>query len=79
MAKKRRVGRAKPGATVTRKVTRGPGKGDTVKFVANSSSAQEPGKLQARRVIKDRGAKGTQRSLPKGKKKKSGRRRTGHR
>lgn len=66
---KRKVGRAKPGSTVTRKVTRGPGKGDTVQFKANSSKARQPGKLQARRVIKDRGKKNTQRSLPKGKKK----------
>lgn len=67
---KRKVGRARPGATVTRKVTRGPGKGDTVQFKANSSKARNPGKLQARRVIRDTGKKGTQRSLPKGKKKR---------
>ncbi len=70
MAKTRKkISKAKPGKTVTRKVTRGPGKGDTVQFKANSASANEPGKLQARRVITDRGAKGTQASLPKGKKK----------
>ncbi len=70
MAKRRAKGRAKPGSTVTRKVSRGPGKGDTVQFKANSSKSQNPGKLVPRRVIKDVGKKGTQRSLPKGKKKK---------
>ena len=68
MAKK--IGKARPGKTVTRKVTRGPGKGDTVQFKANSSKANLPGKLNPRRVINDVGKKGTQKSLPKGKKKK---------
>ena len=63
-------GTAKPGSTRTRKVTRGPGKGDTVQFRANSSSAQEPGKLKPRRVIKDVGRKKTQKTLARGKKKK---------
>lgn len=67
--KRKAKGKAKPGSIVTRKVTRGPGKGDTVQFKANSSSAAMPGKLVPRRVIKDRGKKGTQNSLPKGKKK----------
>ena len=57
-------GFAKPGSSVTRKVKRGPGKGDTVKFVANSASSQEPGKLKPRVVVTDRGAKGTQSTLP---------------
>ena len=69
MAKKAR-GKAKPGSTVTRKVSRGPGKGDTVKFKANKSGTKHPGKLVPRRVIKDVGKKGTQKSLPKGKAKK---------
>ena len=68
MAKKK-VSQAKPGSSVTRKVTQGPGKGDTVKFKANSSKAKEPGKLKPRRVVKDVAPKGTQKSLPKGKKK----------
>lgn len=68
--KKKGRSHAKPGATVTRRVTQGPGKGDTVQFRANSASAQKPGKLVARRVITDRGTKGTQTSLPKGKKRK---------
>ena len=66
---RRGVGHATPGSTVTRKVTRGPGKGDTVKFTANSSSAQEPGKLKPRRVVKDVKPTGTQTSLARGKKK----------
>ena len=65
---KRKVSKAKPGSTVTRKVTQGPGKGDTVQFVANRPGTQHPGKLVPRRVVTDRGTKGTQRSLPKGKK-----------
>ena len=68
MAKKPK-GHAKPKASVTRKVSRGPNKGDTVQFRANSSSAAEPGKLKPRRVIKDVGAK-NRTSLLKGKKKK---------
>lgn len=63
-------GTAKPGRSVTRKVSRGPGKGDTVQFRANSASAQKPGKLVPRRVIKDVGRKNTQKTLLKGKKKK---------
>ena len=63
-------GKAKPGRTVTRKVSKGPGKGDTVQFKANSASSKHPGKLVPRRVIKDVGVKGTQMSLAKGKKKK---------
>ena len=69
MAKKG-ISHRKPGSTVTRKVTRGPGKGDTVRFKANSSSANKPGKLVPRRVIKDIKPKGTQSSLPKGKKRR---------
>jgi len=68
MAKKK--GQAKPGSTVTRKVTRGPGKGDTVQFTANRAGSKHPGKLVPRRVVVDRGTKGTQTSLPKGRKKK---------
>lgn len=64
-------GTAKPGSTVTRKVTKGPGKGDTVRFKANSASAQEPGKLKPRRVLKDVPPRGTQKTLAKGKKKKA--------
>ena len=68
MAKKPK-GHAKPKASITRKVTKGPNKGDTVQFKANSSSAAEPGKLVPRRVIKDAGKK-NRTSLLKGKKKK---------
>ena len=67
---RKKIGKTSPGRTVTRKVTKGPGKGDTVRFKANSSSAQRPGKLVPRRVIKDVKPKGTQHSLPKGKKPK---------
>jgi len=67
---KKGVGHAKPGATVTRKVTKGPGKGDTVQFKANSSKAREAGKLKPRRVIKDVAPTGTQKTLAHGKKKK---------
>lgn len=70
MARKKGISHRKPGSTVTRKVTKGPGKGDTVQFKANSSKAQIPGKLVPRRVIKDVKPKGTQRSLPKGKKRR---------
>jgi hypothetical protein len=59
MASKRKIGKAKPTSSVTRKVTRGVNKGDTVQFRANSSSAQQPGKLKPRRVIKDVGRKNT--------------------
>ena len=63
-------GFAKPGSTVTRKVSRGPGAGDTVQFKANSASANEPGKLKPRRVIKDVKPKKTQKTLEFGKKRK---------
>ncbi len=66
---KRKVGQATPGSTSTRKVTRGPNKGDTVKFKANKPGTQRPGKLVPRRVVKDVGPKNTAASLPKGKKK----------
>ena len=62
-------GRAKPGRTVTRKVTRGPGKGDTVQVKANSSKAALPGNLVPRRVIKDVGNKRVGSRIPKGMKK----------
>lgn len=68
MAKKK-ISKGKPGSTTTRKVTRGPNKGDTVQFKANSSSAAIPGKRVPRRVIKDVGKK-NRTSLLKGKKKK---------
>ena len=54
---KRHIGKARPGATVTRKVTKGPNKGDTVRFKANKSGTQEPGKLKPRLVVKDVGPK----------------------
>ena len=63
-------GHAKPGSTVTRKVSKGPNKGDTVKFKANKSGTKNPGKLVPRRVVKDVGTKNTAQSLPKGKKKR---------
>ncbi len=69
MAKSKK-GHAKPGSTTTRKVTRGPNKGDTVKFVANKAGTAHPGKQVPRRVVKDVGKKNTARSLPKGKKKR---------
>jgi hypothetical protein len=68
MAKKVK-GKAKPKVLVTRKVSRGPNKGDIVQFRANSASAAQPGKLKPRRVIKDVGPKNTS-TIPKGKKKK---------
>ena len=61
-------GTAKPKRSVTRKVTKGPNKGDTVQFRANSASSKHPGKLVPRRVIKDVGKKNVT-GLPKGKKK----------
>lgn len=70
MAKDRTKGKAKPGTSITRKVSRGPGKGDTVKFTANKPGTQNPGKLVPRRVVKDIGAKRTGSSIPIGKKKK---------
>lgn len=63
-------GKAKPGRTVTRKVSRGPNKGDTVTFKANKSGTAEPGKLKPRRLVKDVGTKNTTSSLARGKKKK---------
>ena len=68
MPGKKKVGSAKPKKTVTRRVTRGPNKGDTVRFKANSSSAAEPGKLKPRLVVKDRGKKNTS-TVPRKKKK----------
>lgn len=65
----RSKGHAKPGSTVTRKVSRGSNKGDTVTFKANKSGTKHPGKLVPRRVVKDVGSKNTS-SLPKGKKKR---------
>jgi len=62
-------GKAKPGRSVTRKVSRGPNKGDTVQFRANARGTQNPGKLVPRRVIKDVGTK-NKTGLAKGKKKK---------
>ena len=58
------MARAKPGSTVTKKVSRGPNKGDTVRFKANSASARIPGKLVPRRVVKDVGKKNTS-TVPK--------------
>lgn len=60
-------GTARPGSMVTRKVSRGPGKGDTVKFTANSASAAQPGKLKPRRVVKDVKPFKTQKTLARGK------------
>jgi len=70
MAAKKKKGQAKPGATVTRKVTKGPNKGDTVVFKANAPGTQFPGKLVPRRVVKDTGKKNVT-GLQKGKKKKT--------
>lgn len=67
-SKKKVSGTAKPGSLVTRRVSKGPGKGDTVLFRANSASAQKPGKLIPQVVIKDRGKKNTQSTLARGKK-----------
>jgi len=58
MAKKKKS-KAKPGAVVTRKSTQGKNKGDTVRFKANSSSAELPGKLNPKRVVRDVGSKNT--------------------
>lgn len=66
MATRRRKSHAKPGSMVTRKVTRGPNKGDTVKFTANKAGTKFPGKLNPRRVIKDVGKKNRS-GVPKGK------------
>ena len=65
MAKK--ISQARPGSMVTRKVTRGPGKGDTVKFTANRAGTKHPGKLVPRKVVKDVKPFRTQRSLTKNK------------
>jgi len=56
-------GAAKPGTTRTRKVSKGPNKGDTVTFKANTASAQEPGKLKPRTLVKDIGRKNRTTSL----------------
>ncbi len=70
MATKRKPkGRAKPGSTVTRKVSEGPNKGDLVQFKANEPGTQNPGKLVPRRVTKDLGPKKRGSSIPIGKKK----------
>jgi hypothetical protein len=69
MAGKKKISKAKPGSTVTRKVTKGPNKGDTVQFVANKAGTQNPGKLVPKRVVKNVGKKNTT-TLAKGKKKK---------
>ena len=69
MAAKKKISKAKPGATVTRKVTKGANKGDTVQFKANGPGTAHPGKLVPRRVVKNTGAKNTT-TLAKGKKKK---------
>jgi len=62
------MARAKPGSTVTKKVTRGKNKGDTVQFKANAPGTKHPGKLVPRKVIKDVGKKNTS-GVPKKKKK----------
>lgn len=72
MAKKK--SRAKPGSTVTKTVTKGPNKGDKVQFKANSASANLPGKLVPRRVIRDVGAKNTS-TVPKKSAKKAAKKR----
>ena len=73
MAARHRSKRAKPGSTVTKKVTKGPNKGDTVRFKANSPSAALPGKLVPRLVVRDVGP--TNRStVPKRRTKRRGKR-----
>lgn len=67
---KKPSGHAKPGSMTTRKVSRGPNKGDIVKFKANKAGTKNPGKLVARRVIKDVGSKRVGSSIALGKKKK---------
>ena len=71
MAKKKakKVGHARPGSTVIRRVKSGPGKGDLVEFRANSAGSAEPGKLKPRRVVKDVPPLRTQSTLAHGKKK----------
>lgn len=49
----------KPGSTFTKKITRGPNKGDTVKF-----KVAKGGKPFPTRVLKDRGKKSTLRNNP---------------
>ena len=66
----RAKGKAKPGSMITRKVSRGPGKGDTVKFKANNPGTKNPGKLVPRRVVKDVSPKRVVSSIPVGKKKR---------
>lgn len=67
MAEKK-ISKGKPGSMVTRKVSSGPNKGDTVKFTANSSSARLPGKMVPRKLVTDRGSKNRSK-LPRAKKK----------
>jgi len=69
MAKKTK-GHARPGSMTTRKVSRGPNKGDIVKFKANKPGTKNPGKLVPRRVVKDTGEKRVGSSIPVDKKKK---------
>ncbi len=66
-ARRHPKGRAKPGSTVTRRVSRGPNTGDTVRFRANRAGTQEPGKLKPRQVIRDVGPKNRS-GVPKKKK-----------
>lgn len=63
------IGHGKPGKTVRRRPTKGKNKSDTIIFVANKRTAQEPGKLKPRLVVVDRGAKNTT-TVPKAKSKK---------
>jgi hypothetical protein len=77
MAVKRRKSSGKPGSKVTRRVTRGKNKGDTVSFGFGPS-----GKPFPKRVVKDVGPRSTLRDNPgvkfgakKGKAKKKGARR----
>ena len=74
--KKKKKSQARPGATVTRKITSGPNKGDVVQFKANGPGSQMPGKLVPRRVVKDAAPKRSGSSLPIGKKKKKASRRS---
>lgn len=62
-------GTAKPGRSVTRKVSSGPNKGDTVQFRANSAGSKNPGKLVPRKLVKNVGPK-NRTSLPRKKGKK---------
>ena len=68
MAEKKKKGKAKPGATVTRKVTKGPNKGDTVRFKANARGTKHPGKLVPKEVVKDVGSKNRSTLLTESKK-----------